>query len=157
MNKKIFYGISVLASLIVVALLVYAYGGSDPSVHGHSALEVEFPAGAVMAFNLESCPDGWVEADGTGGTPDLRGTFIRGMNGDENGRDVARALKSYQVDDFKSHNHGIPNIDLGHRHTAATAATDYYVYKSISSYDSLSEGGDETRPKNVALLYCVKT
>ncbi|MDQ1343498.1 MAG: hypothetical protein QG650_217 [Patescibacteria group bacterium] len=38
------------------------------------------PAGAVMAFNLTTCPTGWAPADGTGSRPDLRGQFIRGMN-----------------------------------------------------------------------------
>jgi len=32
-----------------------------------------------MSFNLASCPSGWIEADGTNGTPDLRGAFIRGI------------------------------------------------------------------------------
>lgn len=35
------------------------------------------PAGAVMAFNLTTCPAGWSAADGTGGRLDLRGEFVR--------------------------------------------------------------------------------
>jgi len=32
------------------------------------------PQGAVMAFYLSACPSGWIAADGTNGTPDLRAT-----------------------------------------------------------------------------------
>jgi hypothetical protein len=35
------------------------------------------PTGAVMVFNLAICPTGYIAADGTNGTPDLRGEFIR--------------------------------------------------------------------------------
>ncbi|MDD2870471.1 MAG: hypothetical protein PHS49_00645 [Candidatus Gracilibacteria bacterium] len=54
------------------------------------------PAGAVMAFNLSSCPSGWIEANGGSGTPDLRGEFIRGL---DNGRgvDSGRTLNSWQA------------------------------------------------------------
>ena len=41
MNKKIFYLSSTIVSVLIVALLVYAYGGSDPTVHGHSSEEIE--------------------------------------------------------------------------------------------------------------------
>lgn len=53
------------------------------------------PIGAVMAFNLASCPNGWTIADGAGGRPDLRGEFIRGL---DSGRmvDTGRTLKSLQ-------------------------------------------------------------
>ncbi len=35
------------------------------------------PKGTIVAFNLEKAPDGWALCDGTNGTPDLRGRFIR--------------------------------------------------------------------------------
>lgn len=38
------------------------------------------PSGQIAAFNLEKCPLSWVPADGTNGTPDLRGMFLRGIN-----------------------------------------------------------------------------
>ena len=37
-----------------------------------SQLGSTMPAGAVIAFNLSSCPSGWLAADGSGGRPDLR-------------------------------------------------------------------------------------
>ena len=35
------------------------------------------PKGTIVAFNSETAPDGWALCDGTNGTPDLRGRFIR--------------------------------------------------------------------------------
>jgi len=35
------------------------------------------PRGSIMAFNSETAPAGWAICDGTNGTPDLRGRFIR--------------------------------------------------------------------------------
>ena len=39
------------------------------------------PSRAVMAFDLATCPTGWSPANGTAGAPDLRGEFIRGLDG----------------------------------------------------------------------------
>jgi len=40
----------------------------------------DVPLGAVVAFNLASCPTGYSPANGSNGTPDLRGEFIRGLD-----------------------------------------------------------------------------
>jgi hypothetical protein len=115
--------------------------------------DIGVPANAVMAFNLTSCPPGWILADGTSGTPDLRGAFIRGMYGDQNGRDVPRTLGSYQADEFKSHTHNStwyasPGGGNG------KLVGDSWTYPK--SNPTTPAGGPETRPKNVALIYCVK-
>jgi len=64
------------------------------------------PPGAIMAFNLATCPTGWAPADGTGGMPDLRGEFVRGL---DNGRgiDAGRTLASAQTGSIQSHNHSV--------------------------------------------------
>ncbi len=36
--------------------------------------------GSISAFHLTQCPKGWIAADGTNGTPDLRGVFLRAAN-----------------------------------------------------------------------------
>jgi microcystin-dependent protein len=77
--------------------------------------------------------------------PDLRGEFVRGW---DNGRgvDAGRALGGAQADAFKAHTHplsGTATSDGAHTHTVTGSAT--------------STGGTETRPRNVALLYCIKT
>ncbi|MFA5917712.1 MAG: hypothetical protein WC850_05765 [Candidatus Gracilibacteria bacterium] len=65
------------------------------------------PSGFIGSFYLSSCPTGWILADGTNSTPDMRGAFVRGMYGDQNSRDVTRTLGSYQADSFASHLHSI--------------------------------------------------
>lgn len=114
-------------------------------------LQNAIPSGAVMAFNLAACPSGWVLADGNG-VPDLRGAFIRGMYGDQNGRDVTRTLGSFQGDGFERH-----------RHSASTGGSDSSgstwgraQSQGISTLYTSYNGGTETRPKNIALIYCVK-
>lgn len=68
---------------------------------------------AIMAFNGTTCPTWWNKADWSGDekntswdntTLDLRWEFIRGLD-DWRWVDSGRALASYQVSDFKSHNH----------------------------------------------------
>jgi hypothetical protein len=51
----------------------------------------DMPIGAVVAFNTATCPSGWVAADGTSSTPDLRGEFIRGLDSGR-GADIGRTL-----------------------------------------------------------------
>lgn len=108
------------------------------------------PTWAVMAFNLSSCPSWWIPANGTSGTPDLRWTFIRWMNWSVNWRDVSRTLWDYQVDDFKSHTHTY----------WAGWSTIWAWWWNISYVPTIGTTSatwwSETRPKNVALLYCVK-
>ena len=72
------------------------------------------PSGAIMAFNLSSCPTGWKAADGGNSTPDLRGTFVRGIGGSANGRDSARTLADYQLDAFQGHWHKMSNDNGGY-------------------------------------------
>ena len=162
-RKTMFYILSPIVSALLVALLVFAYGGSNPAVHGHSAgeLEATTPAGAVMAFNLASCPTGWVAADGDGGTPDLRGQFIRGLNNFGTGARIdgnqdpggARALGNLQQDEFESHNHQVSAtyISTGSRSAPGGAQM------ANADLATTFTGGLETRPRNVALIYCVKS
>ncbi len=108
--------------------------------------------GAVMAFNLASCPAGWSAADG-GGTParpDLRGVFIRGL---DNGRglDPGRTFGSYQEDDFENHTHGGRTMDASQGWCPRAGCGDYGGVSAMAFV-----GGSETRPINVALIYCVK-
>ena len=60
------------------------------------------PSGAVIAFNLSSCPTGWSVANGTNGTADLRGDFIRGLDSGR-GVDSGRSLATEQLDAFQGH------------------------------------------------------
>jgi len=161
----------VYVGLIVVLLGVgfgYAYGGNDPAVMGHSSGELEgIPSGGVVAFNLEFCPTGWSPADGTGETPDLRGVFIRGLNSFDNGTTTrsdgnedpaifgVRTLGSLQQDGFERHTH---RYNYGSMFWLGGGS--YYIRTDYSGGSAngatTATGGDETRPRNIALIYCQK-
>lgn len=110
------------------------------------------PVGTIIAYggSTTTIPDGWLLCDGAtkaqsafpqlytiiGGTwgssgsdfnvPDLRGVFLRGVNGSRTGTyadaNTSRTLGSMQGDDNKSHNHGAGTLgannagDHGHQY-----------------------------------------
>jgi hypothetical protein len=125
-------------------------------------------ANEVRAFNASSCPTGWQIADGTSGSPDLRGVVVRGLDSGR-GLDPGRTLASFQSDSLASHNHGV--TDPGHSHsytqtatgTVLTGTAGVTLPQTVSTGSTGSSttgitinntGGSETRGKNVALLYC---
>ncbi len=75
---------------------------------------------------------------------DLRGEFVRGFD-DSRGVDAARVLGSAQLDELKSHSHA----------NTVTNGTGIGSGGGFG-YSSGLTGGAETRPRNVALLYCIK-
>jgi len=92
----------------------------------------------------------------------LRGEFVRGWSDGRN-VDTGRALGSNQADDNKSHSHNV----LTNQQAAGTAHTTSGVpaARDSSSLGELTNagvaaavpsGGAEARPRNVALLYCIK-
>jgi hypothetical protein len=130
------------------------------------------PIGTVAYFSANTPPDSWLECNGqavsrttydvlfarigtsfgagngttTFNIPDLRGEFIRGW---DNGRgiDSGRAFGSFQGDTVGNHAH------------------DQSVYGPVSGFDNgpyATSGtnqvvdASETRPRNVALLPCIK-
>lgn len=72
-------------------------------------------SGLYGFFNASSCPTGWLPADGTSSTVDLRGYFIRGWDNGA-GHDSGRTLASLQTSANLAHTHTI--TDPGHNHTA---------------------------------------
>lgn len=124
------------------------------------------PTWAVMAFNLASCPTWWIAADGTNWTRDLRWTFIRWINWVANSRDVSRTLWSYQDDDFQAHKHtqwwdAWTNSSYRYGVTTWlgwTVYSDMYglLWSNGNAINTSTEWWTETRPKNIALLYCQK-
>ncbi|HEX8947050.1 MAG TPA: hypothetical protein VF829_02445 [Candidatus Paceibacterota bacterium] len=125
------------------------------------------PTGAIMAFYLSSCPSGWVLANGSNGTPDLRGAFVRGMYGSQNSRDGSRSLGSYQADEMQGHFHaGTTGGSSGGFETwrdPLIGPSIGYTTSRISAGVPITDPnygsvryGNETRPKNVALIYCMK-
>ena len=122
------------------------------------------PAWAIMAFNKYDCPVGWRASDGWAWTINLRWVFLRWMEDFwtwEHNRDPNRGwrwtLWSYQWDELKSHTHNIQTY-------AWNVSWDWNYIDStddgwLSWYNNsawLSTWWSETRPKNVAVLYCQK-
>lgn len=93
---------------------------------------------------------------------DARGEFIRGVD-DSRGVDSGRSLGSSQSDSLKSHYH-YTNIAAYGSNTSNvqrgdSAETDSGGFKTSGprSWDDDSFiGGAETRPRNLAFLYCIK-
>ena len=54
------------------------------------------PRGTIVAFNSTTAPDGWTLCDGSNGSPDLRGKFIRMWN-DNTGGFNSDGYKSYST------------------------------------------------------------
>jgi len=152
------------------------------------------PAGAVMAFAMNSAPTGWIECSGnavsrstyadlfaaigtTFGTgdgsttfnlPNLRGEFIRGW---DNGRGVddTRTFGSSQVDALTDHNHtvrsegqssddgdNLRNTDNDNNAPSRTSFTNRVMGVGDFIDDSSTVTATETRPRNIALMYCIK-
>lgn len=109
--------------------------------------------------------------------PDLRGEFIRSLDDGRN-VDVGRAIGSAQAGQNASHTHtGTTASNGAHTHTYDIAFTDtsrtYTMPDGGSAQDygdgtthssgahthtftTAASGGTETRPRNVALLACIK-
>jgi hypothetical protein len=140
------------------------------------------PAGMIAPFNLTSCPTGWIAADGSSGTPDLRGIFIRGSGTNSilkyaNGSYFSSVLGSYKNDSFQ----GFFIEAIHRRYSASGTVTD--VGTEIRTYESGASGvggngltseqhnltikenlnygtpryGNETTPAYYSTIYCVKT
>ncbi|MEX0304347.1 MAG: phage tail protein [Leisingera sp.] len=140
------------------------------------------PAGTIIAFAGGTPPPGWFECDGStvsrttydklfasigttygngnGSTnynlPDLRGEFLRGW---DNGRgvDSGRALGSFQSDELKAHKHVQTGASgSGGNLTNYSAANSTSDTSTTLNNQTKNTGGSETRPRNVAVMYCIK-
>lgn len=129
------------------------------------------PVGAVMAFDLNSCPSGWEEY------VLAYGVFIRGIDksGTNIDSDGMRLKGDLQSDSIISHEHYIrtafdassgngnqPNYQISGGDGLYNGYNDRKVWTDTArdlAYTSDLFGrmsSTETRPKNVALLYCRK-
>lgn len=137
-------------------------------------------AGEVAFFARNTAPSGYLKANGaavsrttyatlflaigttfgagdgttTFNLPDLRGEFLRGWD-DARGIDSGRVFGAWQADDFKSHRHqqtaGSQTLTTGSSGRAADGSGNV----TTGNY-TFYTGGTETRPRNVALLACIK-
>lgn len=137
------------------------------------------PAGVVCSFAMNSAPNGWLKCNGaavsrvvyselfaaigtqwgsgdsfnTFNVPDLRGEFIRGFD-DGKGIDQGRVFASFQADAIKSHRHELKSDTAG---AGGGSSPDGYLNQGNTSLGFTEYmGGSETRPRNKAMLYCIK-
>ena len=124
----------------------------------------------------------WGAGDGssTFNLPDLRGEFVRGW---DNGRNVdsSRAFASSQSDQNKQHNHTATSTvtDPGHNHVYIDQQAHNEGYRPWKAGDNdcgqrnkntsnaftgisvstsiANDGGSESRPRNIAMMYVIKT
>lgn len=134
------------------------------------------PVGTIITFASSTAPAGYLKANGnlisrtiysnlfavigttfgigdgstTFALPDLRGYFPRGWD-DSRGIDGSRVFGSLQNDELKAHSHTVSNFSL-----AGTSASGASTWRLGGSTSTNATGGTETRPKNIALLYCIK-
>ena len=143
------------------------------------------PTGSVFMMATTTVPSGYRECDGSavsrttfadlftaigttwgagdGSTtfnlPDLRGEFVRGWDNGK-GTDSGRSFASSQSDEFAEHRH-TTNID---NRTVELSGTGSYSMgpgnrpQTATGFGQMSlEGGTETRPRNIAMMYVIKT
>lgn len=132
----------------------------------------------MIFFTSSFPPSGYLECDGSnissshpelaaiigstfgayGQLPDLRGEFIRGWTHDRTGiPDAGRSFGSWQKHEIQSHDHAMTG-------RAGGGIVDLYTNKGTfennSRYNPIQRtdltGGIETRPRNIALLPCIK-
>ena len=94
--------------------------------------------------------------------PDLRGEFVRGWD-DARGVDAARAIGTSQADAFQGHYHEHmtgTNTAAGGQYTVGLSTNSVKTGCVRAAITDGTNGGPrtaaETRPRNVALLYCIK-
>lgn len=179
LKSGFFKGVGIGAGLLTTSIFaaaaamnVFAPGQTISSAQINQNFAIAAPEGAVMAFYLAACPEGWAPADGSNGTPDLRGRFIRGRDDvgtGPAGNDPAgsRTIGNTQTDAFQGHKFGdnshvffMPVQNVG----ANSVFGAYVLDQGLGRTDSLISDGtngtpridNETRPKNVALTYCMR-
>ncbi|SFF76619.1 tail fiber protein [Methylobacterium sp. yr596] len=142
------------------------------------------PAGQMSAFAAPTCPAGWLFADGSiqsrsqyprlfaamgtvwgsgdGSTtfamPDARGMFLRGWDGGR-GFDPGRGFATNQSDALASHSHTFATVAL-----TGSASGGQVVFSgpqdggptAFGTSGQNPAGGNETRPKNIAVIYCIR-
>lgn len=149
-------------------------------VYSRAEVDQRAPAGLVADFARSTAPSGWLKANGaeisrttyatlfeaigttfgagngvsTFKLPDLRGEFRRGWD-DARGVDVGRTFGSAQADELRAHTHTVPKIHTRMLSHDSSSEIDRGV-ETTATQASGSTGGAETRPRNIAMLACIK-
>ncbi|MCE5274869.1 MAG: tail fiber protein [Deltaproteobacteria bacterium] len=141
----------------------------------------QVPAGIVEWMAASTAPVGWLKCNGanvsrtayaalfaavgttfgagngttTFNLPDLRSEFIRGWD-DGRGVDSGRTFGSAQADALESHTHTVRLRSCGSGSASNSLQGSTQVPYTDQDFTTAATGGTETRPRNVALLPCIK-
>jgi len=154
----------------------------DTGATGEIDIFLDSIVGQVAFFAMKTAPVGWLKANGAkisrttysnlfkaigttfgGGDdsttfqlPDLRGEFLRGWD-DNRGNDMGRVLGSWQEDSIKNHSHTFTTGSASdmNRGSFPLSVDDYHGGRAFTNTTNAT-GELETRPRNIALLACIK-
>jgi len=156
---------AILARLVPAGTIIHTAAVAAPT--GYLAADGSAVSRTTYASLFAAIGTTYGAGDGsaTFNLPDLRGEFIRGWDGGR-GVDNGRVLGSGQADSFKTHNHMVPrdwktptqldalNAGLESGGTPDNVGSSGgFDFMTVRNSDG---GGTETRPRNVALLACIK-
>jgi len=144
------------------------------------------PVGSMIGFPVNKVAPGFLELDGSvksaaaypdlatflGGAfnkgdegagnfrlPESRGEFLRGWDHGR-GVDAGRGLGTLQADDLRGHSHDIDAVSLGPKTPlGALVGTRDFPNGATNLYPNGKTsvtGGGETRPRNLAVMWCIK-
>jgi microcystin-dependent protein len=190
---------TVTATTFVGNLIGTASAIADGAVTQASTSNMLVPAGAVMAFAMNSAPTGWLVCDGravdrsgpsgyptlfaaigttygvgnnstTFNLPNLQGIFVRGSGSQTvNGVSYSRTHATTQNDALQNISGTVGQFDAAFAPTVATGAfTTTQVTRTTggggsgkyltADFDAsrVARADVETRPVNIAMLYCIK-
>ena len=149
MKEKVIVGV-ITAICVAICFAGWDYLRQAPD-------QIFVPSGAVVAFAASDCPSGWRDYE------PAFGRFVRGIDKSGENRDPAgtRAAGDHQAASLASHHHTYRtyNNDRG-PNRAGKDGNDRFSAPRTDTFgvqaESSSTGGEETRPENVALLFCEK-
>lgn len=153
--------------------------GQEP---GNNPLTIR--VGTVAAFPVSTPPAGWLECDGSalaqatypelyaflkdgGGSciygeaagnfnlPDYRGEFLRGWDNSA-GNDPDAATRTDRGDGTGGDNVGSQQADEFIAHGKHEVSGSAYTIGSTGSFNFVDLGGNETRPRNINVMWCIK-
>ena len=161
----------------VLGSKTWTYDGSSWVNQATFATYGAIPAGTVIYHAANTPPTNFIKANGaaisrttyadlfavigttfgsgdgstTFNVPDLRGEFMRGWD-DSRGIDNGRSFGSAQADELKAHTHTFST----HYNTGAGGVPLQGTSSPTGTVTTSSTGGSETRPRNIAMLACIK-
>ena len=146
----------------------------------------KIPVGTIAFFATQLIPTGWLLCDGSlptnmatlypalynllgttygakGTLPNLQGEFIRGWDKDR-GIDPKRTVGSNQTDSVANHTHPYKDMSAGTTANYVQDAKEVWKFNTVVQNETSvsrttsnnTTGGTETRPRNIALLGCIK-